>query len=433
MRSKISILFTLSVVTLLLFNCKKKDKDKPEEVTPPTPSNLATLTTVAVTNITDSTAVSGGNITAEGASAITAVGICWDTLSSPTTLKPHTNNGAGTGSYSSNMTGLKVNKKYYVRAYATNGHGTAYGNEISFLTPSYNLWTKSNSASTYTSFNCLLSNGAQIFAGTSNGIVFSADTGNTWVTKGLSSSYIINLSKKGTTLFANDINGGLHRSTDNGNNWTDISNNFPYTVRINDVAQLGSKLIAGTDSSAWISSDDGNSWTSIKNGLPTPTPSWGGGGVYKTISSGSQVYAFGSKFIGPGYENRFYKYDEPNNNWIPLLYFTQQTYLKSKISGNNIFIASSNGGFSAVEISTDGGNNWNTVTSASGSDVDAYGSNVFIPNSTSSFSLSTNQGSTWSQVKDIGLPPTANRFESYISGYYLWMNTTTGIYKYRYN
>ena len=95
---------------------------------------LPTLTTIAVSNITDSSAVSGGIITNDGGTTITARGICWDTTSNPTISNNHTTDGLDTGSFTSNMTGLLAGTTYYVRAYATNAIGTAYGNEISFTT-----------------------------------------------------------------------------------------------------------------------------------------------------------------------------------------------------------------------------------------------------------------------------------------------------------
>src|ERR1044072_9818531 len=107
--------FLLCLILLSFSGCKKKDKEKDEPQ--PAPVLIPTVITAAITNITDSSAVSGGTVTSEGASVISAVGICWDTMPSPTTLKQKTVNGAGVGSYISQLTGLKINKKYYVRAY----------------------------------------------------------------------------------------------------------------------------------------------------------------------------------------------------------------------------------------------------------------------------------------------------------------------------
>jgi hypothetical protein len=99
-----------------------------------TTATIPTLTTTAASSITGTTASSGGNITLDGGSAVTARGVCWSTSSSPTILNSKTIDGSGTGSFTSSITGLAAGTLYYVRAYATNGIGTAYGNEISFTT-----------------------------------------------------------------------------------------------------------------------------------------------------------------------------------------------------------------------------------------------------------------------------------------------------------
>jgi hypothetical protein len=95
---------------------------------------IPTVTTAAVTNITQTTATSGGTVTSDGGAPVTARGVCWNTSSNPTTANSHTTDGSGTGTFVSNLTGLTANALYYVRAYATNSVGTAYGNEVTFTT-----------------------------------------------------------------------------------------------------------------------------------------------------------------------------------------------------------------------------------------------------------------------------------------------------------
>ena len=97
-------------------------------------SGIAALTTSEVTEITATTALSGGTITDNGGAAVTVSGICWSTSSNPTVADYTTSNGTGTGSYTSNLSGLQANTTYYVRAYATTEYGTGYGNEVFFLT-----------------------------------------------------------------------------------------------------------------------------------------------------------------------------------------------------------------------------------------------------------------------------------------------------------
>lgn len=99
-----------------------------------TQEGLAAITTNAVTNITATTAISGGNITDDGGFSITARGVCWSTMHNPTTTNNHTSDGFGLGEFSSSLTGLETNVTYYVRAYAINSKGTTYGQERSFTT-----------------------------------------------------------------------------------------------------------------------------------------------------------------------------------------------------------------------------------------------------------------------------------------------------------
>ena len=96
---------------------------------------LPTVTTTAVTSITSSTASSGGNVADSGGYTVTARGVCWGTSTGPTVaLTTKTTDGTGTGTFTSAITGLTANTPYYVRAYATNSAGTAYGDEVSFKT-----------------------------------------------------------------------------------------------------------------------------------------------------------------------------------------------------------------------------------------------------------------------------------------------------------
>jgi len=91
------------------------------------------LTSTAISSITSTTAVSGGNITSGGGTGILARGVCWSTSTGPTIANSKTSNGTTTGAYTSSISGLTLGNTYYVRAYATNSAGTAYGNEIIFM------------------------------------------------------------------------------------------------------------------------------------------------------------------------------------------------------------------------------------------------------------------------------------------------------------
>jgi uncharacterized protein (TIGR02145 family) len=97
---------------------------------------LPTVITSSVTAITQTTVNCGGNVSSDGGAPVTARGVVWSTSQNPTRENKQgiTYNGTGTGSFSSNLTGLTANTPYYVRAYATNSAGTNYGNEVTFTT-----------------------------------------------------------------------------------------------------------------------------------------------------------------------------------------------------------------------------------------------------------------------------------------------------------
>ena len=106
-----------------------------EQFTFTTATGLPAVTTNSVSNITATTATCGGNVTDDAGYAVTARGVCWhDYYTDPTTSQNKTVDGSGTGPFTSNITGLKANTTYYVRAYVTNQHGTTYGERMTFKT-----------------------------------------------------------------------------------------------------------------------------------------------------------------------------------------------------------------------------------------------------------------------------------------------------------
>jgi N-acetylneuraminic acid mutarotase len=114
--------FAFFTILIIIFTGCKKDVEIP------------TLTTNGVHNVTNTTAETGGNVTSSGGEAVTVRGVCWSTLHNPTVTGSKTIDGSGSGAFTSSITELTENSTYYIRAYATNSVGTAYGSEISFTT-----------------------------------------------------------------------------------------------------------------------------------------------------------------------------------------------------------------------------------------------------------------------------------------------------------
>jgi uncharacterized protein (TIGR02145 family) len=95
-------------------------------------AELPSLTTTAISTINATSVMTGGSVNSSGGSEITARGVCWSTMLNPTIADSKTMDGTGSGTFSSTMTGLTLNTKYYVRAYASNSSGTGYGDELMF-------------------------------------------------------------------------------------------------------------------------------------------------------------------------------------------------------------------------------------------------------------------------------------------------------------
>jgi len=97
--------------------------------------NLPTVTTAELSGITSKAVTSGGTVVSDGGSPITARGFVINSSPRPTLANKYTTAGVGVGTFTSTYNGLRSSVTYYVRAYATNSAGTAYGNEVSFTTP----------------------------------------------------------------------------------------------------------------------------------------------------------------------------------------------------------------------------------------------------------------------------------------------------------
>lgn len=96
--------------------------------------NIPVLTTNSITYITDTSAITGGNITDDHGLFVTLRGVCWSTEPNPDINSSKTTDGIGEGGFVSNMTKLNSKTVYYVKAYATNIVGTGYGQMVTFKT-----------------------------------------------------------------------------------------------------------------------------------------------------------------------------------------------------------------------------------------------------------------------------------------------------------
>ena len=347
MKVQIYLAAVLLTGSLIFGGCKKKADPTPTPA--PTPSPYGVVSTSAISAITETSAICGGNVTSEGTSAVTAVGVCWDTSPSPTTLRPHTNDGAGVGTYTSSITGLTDNTTYYLRAYVTNASGTAYGSEISFKTlPKWN-----QCASFPGSYiRAIAASSTNIIVGYDNGIKVSSDEGSTWIAANGNSlnGGISSFAMAGTNIFASG-GQGVFLSTNNGSNWTQINGDLSNPIGMSLVSCSGVNIVTAKYNGLYLSSNNGTNWTDI-TGIFS--------GIRSIAINGSNIYVGTSNGISLSIDN--------GNSWTGINNgLTNLSINVIKIDGTNIIIGTNGGVFK----SGDNGSNWTALTNGLTSIVNA--------------------------------------------------------------
>jgi photosystem II stability/assembly factor-like uncharacterized protein len=389
LKAFIFILFSLALTT-----CKKKDKTEPQ---PAVADPLPEVSTTALSGVASTSALASGNVYNAGTAALLSVGICWDTNPGPTTLKAHTNEGAGTGTYSSTLTALQPNTTYYVRAYATNYNGTAYGNEISFKTAA--VWEKVPNSNVYLFF---MQAAGQLIVGDEG--ARSIDNGMTWTYPNPHLN-CRTIAIKSNTLWAD--NGGAsdpQRSMDNGVTWNSVTLPIPYpTCFITN----GASIYAGTQGTGvYESTDDGNTWTAKNNGLPSDQ-------ILYMAAQGSTLFVM-------TFSNNIYRSLDAGATWSAFPVNTTGYLSKIYVANNNAYIICGNDGIYTASL---GGSNWSKVNGnvfKSASAMAFYNNSIFVAVSGDGVYKSGDGGVTWVPMSS-GLPsdPNFSTFGMAVSGSYL--------------
>ena len=218
--------------------------------------NLPTLTTTAVSSITQTTSSSGGTISSDGAAVITARGVCWSTSTNPTiALTTKTTDGTGIGAFTSNITGLSANTTYYVKAYATNSVGTAYGNEVSFITITPNY------AAMYPAGSVFCASGATAIVNVTN-----PSTGKIWMDRNLGAS------QAATSLTDASSYGDLYQWGRRADGHQCRTSPTTATLSSTDQPANGSFITINSGGYDWRSPNNNNLWQGV-NGVNNPCPS----------------------------------------------------------------------------------------------------------------------------------------------------------------
>jgi len=111
--------------------------------------NKPTVKTGKIINITATTASCTSKVKADGGQAVTVRGVCWSIAKMPQVSNSKTTDSIGLGEFTSILSDLLPSTTYYVRAYATNANGTAYGEQRSFTTQKEPSFTDSRDGKAY--------------------------------------------------------------------------------------------------------------------------------------------------------------------------------------------------------------------------------------------------------------------------------------------
>jgi photosystem II stability/assembly factor-like uncharacterized protein len=405
-----------------VFTACEDNKDGDKDV------NLVQLTTTAVSSITQNSAKTGGSITDTGDGEITAKGVCWSISQNPEISDEKSVNTSDVTDFEVTLNNLTANTTYYIRAFATNGAGTAYGNELSFTTLAAGDEnalatnpTPANGATDVpitTKLNFDINNPTmdyyELYIDKKNG------SGWTMVTKDLeynNDTYILEegttyewkviiIKKNGQALqgevwsFTTEGNSGGNGDANIAFDWKRIEPSLMGSWRSTAISGNGQFIYAAaygtSDGRLYVSGDKGTQWIEL---LPAGDVShrWNAIAVCNT----------GENIIVGGKHGRLYHSTNYGQDWTELQLMGDDTkhWNSASMSDDGSVIVVTTIG--KVFVSKNSGKDWaaklpNDFESYSSSAISSDGKNMFVTRFDHRIFKSNNSGDSWSELTNAG-------------------------------
>jgi photosystem II stability/assembly factor-like uncharacterized protein len=283
--------------------------------------------------------------------------------------------------------------------------------------PALGQWIQTNGPYYGGGIGCLAVNGPYIFAGTDSGGVFrSTDNGTNWtaINNGLTSRYVNALLVTGNNLFAG-TNSGVFLSTDNGSNWVSrgMTSEIFSSFATSPNGAGGANLFAATRTQEFLlftsgggvhrSTNNGMSWTDISTSrrMDVNALTFAQNGDFFAGATPFIEWIYFLPFLGPG---GVFRYNNDNTSWTPVnAGLTNTSVYSLAVNGANLFAGTGGGVF----LSANNGASWTRINNGlpGNTAVSAFvvvsdgtgGGNIFAGTDRGVF-LSTNNGTSWSSM-----------------------------------
>jgi photosystem II stability/assembly factor-like uncharacterized protein len=213
---------------------------------------------------------------------------------------------------------------------------------------SQSQWVKTNGL-TGGAVNCILEDGARLYAGTNGAIFKSTNSGTAFLPSGLYDHQVIQIALLNSRLYAVDGNYLLFRSANEGSSWNDISSNIPGGACQEIIIHKNTLFAVTPGNGVYRSTNNGNDWLLLNKGIST-------GYFSSSLSTSSYLFLNDGKTI--------YRSSNKGTGWETLVSDLPEYYSINKFgSFNNFIYANLNTATGSLLFrSSNNGANWTAIS-----------------------------------------------------------------------